>query len=68
VRQAALASVPVQAAAWAALVEESKAAVIEAGSEIITVDLAEFQAAMTPVYEKYGEIFGDLLQRILDTE
>ena len=67
VRQAALASVPVQAAAWAALVTESKDAVIAAGSEIITVDLAEFQAAMAPVYEKYEPVFGDLLQRILDT-
>jgi TRAP-type C4-dicarboxylate transport system substrate-binding protein len=67
VRQAALASVPVQVAAWAALVDESKDAVIAAGSEIITVDKAEFQAAMAPVYEKYEPVFGDLLQRILDT-
>ncbi|MBW6455369.1 MAG: TRAP transporter substrate-binding protein [Trueperaceae bacterium] len=67
VRQAALASVPVQAAAWAADVAASKTAVVEAGSEIITVDLAEFQAAMGPVYEKYGPVFGDLIQRILDT-
>ena len=67
VRQAALAAVPVQVASWAARVALSKDAVIEAGSEIITVDLAEFQAAMTPVYEKYTPVFGDLLQRILDT-
>jgi len=67
VRQAALAAVPVQVAAWAARVEQSKAAVIAAGSEIITVDIGEFQAAMAPVYEKYGPIFGDLIQRILDT-
>lgn len=68
VREAALASVPVQAALWAALVEESREAVIAAGAEIITVDISEFQAAMAPVYEKYGPQFGDLLQRILDTE
>ena len=68
VREAALASVPVQAALWAALVEESREAVIEAGSEIITVDIAEFQAAMAPVYEKYSAQYGDLLQRILDTQ
>ncbi len=67
VREAALASVPVQAALWAALVEESREAVVAAGSEIITVDISEFQAAMDPVYEKYGPEFGDLLQRILDT-
>jgi tripartite ATP-independent transporter DctP family solute receptor len=68
VRQAALASVPVQASAWAALVASSKEAVIEAGAEIITVDIAEFQAAMAPVYAKYAPIYGDLLQNILDTE
>ncbi len=68
VREAALASVPVQAALWAALVEESREAVIAAGVEIISVDISEFQAAMAPVYEKYAPEFGDLLQRILDTE
>lgn len=68
VREAALASVPVQAALWDALVEESRAAVEAAGSEIITVDTAEFQAAMQPLYDTYGESYGDLLQRILDTE
>jgi len=68
VREAALASVPVQAALWDALSDASKAAVQAAGSEIITVDPAEFQAAMGPVYEKYGAQYGDLLQRILDTE
>ncbi len=68
VREAALASVPVQAALWDALVEKSKQAVIEAGSEIIQVDIAEFQDAMAPVYAKYGEAYGDLLQRIQDTE
>lgn len=68
VREAALASVPVQAALWDALVEESKQAVIEAGVEIIQVDISEFQDAMAPVYAKYGEAYGDLLQRILDTE
>ncbi len=68
VREAALASVPVQAALWAALVEESREAVIAAGVEIISVDISEVQAAMAPVYEKYAPEFGDLLQRILDTE
>jgi TRAP-type C4-dicarboxylate transport system substrate-binding protein len=68
VREAALASVPVQAAAWDALVEESRAAVIEAGSEIINVDVQEFQDAMGPIYEEYGDQYGDLVQRILGTE
>ncbi len=68
VREAALASVPVQAALWAALVSESRAAVEEAGSEIITVNVQEFQDAMAPLYEKYGPAFGDLLDRILNTQ
>jgi len=67
VRQAALAAVPVQVAAWAAYVAQSRDAVIAAGSEIIIVDIGEFQAAMAPLYEKYEPVFGDLLQRILDT-
>jgi tripartite ATP-independent transporter DctP family solute receptor len=68
VREAALASVPVQAALWRDLVERSRQAVEEAGSEIITVDIQEFQDAMAPVFERYGPQFGDLLERILATE
>jgi tripartite ATP-independent transporter DctP family solute receptor len=68
VREAALASVPVQAALWAALVAESREAVEAAGSEIITVDIQEFQDAMAPLYDQYGPQFGDLLERILATE
>jgi tripartite ATP-independent transporter DctP family solute receptor len=68
VREAALASVPVQAALWADLVERSRQAVEEAGSEIITADIQEFQDAMAPVYEQYAPQFGDLLQRIQGTE
>lgn len=67
IREAALASVPVQAALWDALVDRSRAAVIEAGAEIIEVDTQEFQDAMAPLYEKYAPQFGDLVQRILDT-
>jgi tripartite ATP-independent transporter DctP family solute receptor len=68
VREAALASVPVQAALWAALVARSREAVEAAGSEIITVDIQEFQDAMAPLYDQYGPQFGDLLERILATE
>jgi tripartite ATP-independent transporter DctP family solute receptor len=68
VREAALASVPVQAALWRDLVERSRQAVVEAGSEIIEVDIQEFQDAMAPVFERYGPQFGDLLERILATE
>ncbi len=68
VREAALASIPVQAALWDDLSNKSREAVIAAGSEIFTVDTAEFQAAMTPLYDKYGSAYGDLVQRIVDTK
>jgi len=68
VREAALASVPVEMALWAQLSNTSRAEVVKAGSEIITVDTAEFQAAMKPVYDKYGSKYGDLIQRIVDTK
>jgi len=68
VREAALASVTVQAALWDDLSGASRDAVIEAGSEIITVDVSEFQAAMAPLYEQYGPAFGDLVDRILAVE
>ena len=68
VREAALASVPVQAALWDDLSGESREAVLEAGSEIISVDVSEFQDAMGPVYEEYGAAFGDLVDRILAVE
>jgi tripartite ATP-independent transporter DctP family solute receptor len=68
IREAAQASVVVQAALWDQLSNESRDAVIEAGSEIISVDTQEFQDAMTPLYEQYGEQYGDLLERILAVE
>lgn len=68
VREAALASVPVQAALWDDLSNESREAVVEAGSEIYTVDTSEFQEAMDPLYEEYGDRYGDLVDRILDVE
>lgn len=68
VRDAAQASVPVQFEAWAELVERSREAVVEAGSEIIEVDVQEFQEAVAPVLEQYADEYGDLVQRIQDTE
>lgn len=68
IREAAQASVAVQAALWDQLSNESRDAVVEAGSEIISVDTQEFQDAMAPLYEQYGEQFGDLLERILAVE
>lgn len=68
VREAAQASVPVEFQAWVDLVEESRQAVVEAGSEIIEVDTQPFQEAVQPLYDQYGPEYGDLLQRILDTQ
>lgn len=68
IREAALASVPVQAALWDDLSNESREAVLAEGSEIINVDTAEFQDAMGPVYEEHGASFGDLVDRILETD
>ncbi len=68
VREAAQASVEVQFQAWAELEERSRTAVEEAGSEIIEVDVASFQEAVAPVLEQYAGDYGDLVQRIQDTE
>ncbi len=67
-REAAQASGPVQFEAWAELVECSRTAVEEAGSEIIEVDVAAFQTAVAPVLEQYADEFGDLIARIQDTQ
>lgn len=68
IREAAQASVAVQAALWDDLVQESREAVVEAGTEVITVEVEAFQEAMEPVYEQYGDDYGDLLDRILAVE
>ena len=39
------------------------------GMEIVEdPDLAAFQAAVAPVYEKYGDQFGDYLERIRESQ
>ncbi|WP_417263501.1 TRAP transporter substrate-binding protein [Celeribacter sp.] len=49
----------------AELEEEQLAALKEAGMNVVEdADLAAFSAAVQPVYEKYGEKFGDYLPRI----
>ena len=67
-REAAQVGADVEFEAWAELEETSRQAVVEAGSEIIEVDVAEFQEAVAPVVEKYAAEYGDLVQRIMDTE
>lgn len=49
----------------AEMAAEQMAALREAGMEIVEEpDIAAFQEAVAPVYEKYGEQFGDYLPRI----
>lgn len=64
-REAALESVKVQREAWAELTEESRAAVVEAGSELIEVDdITPWREAVQPVYDKYGEQYGEWIEKL----
>ncbi|MBP2079062.1 TRAP transporter substrate-binding protein [Oceanobacillus polygoni] len=66
-REAALESVEVQREAWAELTEESREAVLEAGSELVEVDdISEWRDAVQPVYDKYGDQFGDWIDRLAE--
>lgn len=67
-RSAARASAEAQRHYWSEYVDEALAAVREAGCEVIEVDdVAEFQAAVEPLYEKYGAQWGELIDRIRAT-
>lgn len=62
-REAALESVPVQREAWAELTEESLEKVTEAGSKLTEVDdIEEWREAVQPVYDKYGDIYGEWIE------
>jgi len=64
-REAALESVEVQREAWADLTEESRNAVVEAGSTLTELDdLAPWVEAMEPIYEKYGPEYEEWIERI----
>ncbi|WP_339230500.1 TRAP transporter substrate-binding protein [Oceanobacillus sp. FSL K6-2867] len=66
-REAALESVAVQREAWAELTEEAREAVVEAGSELIEVeDVSEWRDAVQPVYDKYGDQFGEWIDRLTE--
>ena len=54
IRAAAKASVPFNRTAWAAFEKKDFEMVKAAGTEIIEVDKASFQAVMGPVYEKFA--------------
>jgi tripartite ATP-independent transporter DctP family solute receptor len=68
-RQAAKESVPEMRRLWQARSEESRKAVLAAGSQINTLDKAPFQAAMGPVYDQFlrDERMRGIVQRIRDT-
>ena len=70
IRQAAKDSVPYQRKLWDDREEKSLAAVKAAGSQIVEVDKASFQAAMKPVYDKFiGDAkLKEMVKRIQDTK
>lgn len=53
IQQAAKESVPVMRALWDARVERSRALVLAAGVEVTEPDIAPFQAAVAPIWDKY---------------
>lgn len=64
-REAALESVDTQRKAWAKLTEEAKKAVEKAGSKIVEVDnIDEWRKAVQPVYDKYGDRYGDWIDKL----
>ena len=68
-RRAARESSVAQRAFWREVVAEALEAVRAAGSEINEIDDVEaFQQAVEPLYDKYGAIFGHLIQRIRAVE
>lgn len=69
-RQAAKESVPYMRKLWDEREEKSLAAVKAAGSEIIQVDKASFQAAMKPVYDKFikDDKQKAMIKRVQDTK
>ena len=68
-RQAARDSSRAQREFWQAYVGEALATVREAGCEVNEIDdLAAFQQAVQPLYEQYGDLYGDLVERIRAVE
>ncbi len=70
IREAAKKSQPLQIAAWNAYVKKSIDAIEAGGKNTITEipDTTEFQNAMQPIYEKYGQEFMDIITKIKETK
>lgn len=66
-REAAIASVPVEEAAWNALVNKTLKA-LKGKVHFYHVNVAQFQAAMKPVYAKYKAQYGSLIKQIVATK
>ncbi|APC07505.1 TRAP transporter substrate-binding protein [Neomoorella thermoacetica] len=62
--QAAKDSQAVQRKAWDELEAKAKKAAIDNGNTITQVDIAEWQKAVQPLYDKYGQQFKDLIDQI----
>jgi tripartite ATP-independent transporter DctP family solute receptor len=68
-RAAARASAEAQRGFWNEYVDAALQAVEDAGCEVNEIDdVAMFQAAVQPLYEKYGERWGELVERIRAVE
>lgn len=65
--EAAMESVDVQREAWAELTEESLAAIEENGNQLIEVDdIGEWREAVQPVYDEFGEEYGEWIDRFTE--
>lgn len=65
IKQAAVDSQKVQRAAWKALQDKAKAAVKANGNTVTQVtDIAAWQKAVQPLYDKYGNQYKDLISQI----
>lgn len=62
--QAAKESQAAQRKAWDELEAKAKKAVTDNGNTITQVDVAEWQKAVQPLYEKYGQQYKDLIEKI----
>lgn len=69
IEDAALEAAQFQREKSAELEAEQMALLKEEGMEIVEIDIAPFQEAMAPIYEKYSSQFGEeLVQSIIQTE